>query len=38
MKCRQMYLMNLFAEQEWRADLWTQWGRERVGWFLKELQ
>ena len=30
-----MVLMNLFAGQQWRhihrTDLWTQWGKERVG-------
>ena len=37
MDSREMGLMNLFAEQQWRhrqtkrTDLWTQWGKERVG-------
>ena len=30
-----MVLMNLFAGQQWRyrqrTELWTQWGKERVG-------
>ena len=30
-----MVLMSLFAGQEWRCrhreDLWTQWGKEKVG-------
>ena len=35
MESRKMILMNLFAGKEWRhrceMDLWTQWGKERVG-------
>ena len=30
MQSRTMALMNLFAGQEWRIDLWTQQGKEGV--------
>ena len=31
MESSKMVLMNLFAEQQWGTDLWTQRGKERVG-------
>ena len=28
MESRKMVLMNLLAGQQWRRDLWTQWGKD----------